>query len=614
MGAASPWVTVMRQFPSLIRRFGRDERGAFAAIFGLMAIVLVALGGAVVDYVSLQQMRNRGQIALDAAALALQPEIFKNPIDVADIKKRAQDLMLDRLAGEHGVVAGLVEPTVDVVNGTLTLEAEMTVPTVFVALVGVHEMNARITSQATRRMLDVEVAMVLDNSGSMGGSRMSNLKTAACNAVNILFYDKDGLGCMLPTGATKNANVKMAVVPFTALVNIGTEYKNATWLDWTSASQLAAYGKILNFDDDDDSSTPFRGPMDRRTLFAETNTAWQGCVEARISPYDTTDDPPDIAERKFIPLFSPDTVIPNNNPNISNNNNYVSDTGGTCAVKTCTQVKSQDSCSKNWFGNWSCYGPSSYTYTKQVGSMTENLYSASCVPADAVALSVDTVGGWTTKTTTVYSLLSERELQERMCKYNGTSLNSSSTNYTCPSAKILPLTEDPKSVLDRINGMVASGNTNIQQGTVWGMHSLTSGEPLTEAEPEAPGQVSKVLIVMTDGKNEPATINTSNDMNGSVYYSWGFRYDGRLGTKAEVSGSKLTTVMDDRTVAACEFAKKHRDIDVYTIGLGASSETKIMLNNCSSGPDFAYFPDSASELNGVFRAIAARLAALRLSQ
>jgi Flp pilus assembly protein TadG len=39
--------------------------------------VLVALSGAVVDYVGLIQTRDRAQIALDAAALALQPRIFE---------------------------------------------------------------------------------------------------------------------------------------------------------------------------------------------------------------------------------------------------------------------------------------------------------------------------------------------------------------------------------------------------------------------------------------------------------------------------------------------------------------------------------------------------------
>ena len=55
----------MRQVPALINRFAKDERGVFAVLFGIMAIVLVALGGATVDYVTLEQTRARAQIALD---------------------------------------------------------------------------------------------------------------------------------------------------------------------------------------------------------------------------------------------------------------------------------------------------------------------------------------------------------------------------------------------------------------------------------------------------------------------------------------------------------------------------------------------------------------------
>ena len=66
-----------------LKRFRADERGVFAIMFGLMAVVLIAMGGAVVDYVSLEQTRNRAQVALDAAALALQPEIFNEAAQYA---------------------------------------------------------------------------------------------------------------------------------------------------------------------------------------------------------------------------------------------------------------------------------------------------------------------------------------------------------------------------------------------------------------------------------------------------------------------------------------------------------------------------------------------------
>ncbi|MCS6758034.1 MAG: hypothetical protein MO852_02205 [Candidatus Devosia euplotis] len=74
----------------------------------------------------------------------------------------------------------------------------MTVPTVFVSLIGVDTLSARIKSQATRKKLALEVAFVLDNSGPMfytgagaNGTRqrMQFLKDAATCATNILFYD-----------------------------------------------------------------------------------------------------------------------------------------------------------------------------------------------------------------------------------------------------------------------------------------------------------------------------------------------------------------------------------------------------------------------------------------
>ncbi|WP_240232344.1 pilus assembly protein [Devosia lacusdianchii] len=606
----------MHRLLALVSRFGRDERGVFAVIFGLMAIVLVALGGAAVDYVTLEQTRSRAQIALDAAVLALQPEIFRTPVNVADIRTRAEALLLQQLDGEFGVVASMGNPQVDVANGQLTLDAQLQVPTTFVALVGVSQLSARIRSQATRRQLNLEVIMVLDNSGSMSGTRMSNLKSAACNAVNILFYDRDGMGCVEPVGPPRNPNLRIGLVPFTSLVNIGTQYANAAWLDWTGASQAASggYSAILNFDDDDTESTPFTGPMDRRTLFSQTGTSWQGCIEARIAPFDTTDDPPDLVTRKFIPLFSPDTY--------NSNNNYLSDTGGTCKPKTCTQVITR-SCSGN---KTNCNGAQSYTYTQSAAGVSTPMGATSCIPAGAATptATVTYPNNSTQVSTRVYNIpLTNRELQSRLCKYNGVTVNSSSTNYTCPSASLLPLTNAPGTVLGRVNAMVASGNTNIQQGAVWGMHALTSGEPITDALPEEPGRVAKIMILMTDGINEPSLITSSSDMNGSVYYSWGFRYDGRLGPntnnalnpKTSVdTAAEVTTAMDNRTKAACEYAKRHRGIEIYTIGLGATASTKLMLTACASSSSHAYFPTNPTQLNEVFRSIADKLSALRLSQ
>ncbi len=592
----------MRRFLDLVVRFRRDEGGMFAVIFGLMAVVLVALSGAVVDYVTLEQSRGRSQIALDAAALALQPEIFDKPLNVADIEDKAEKLLLERLGTAFGASASNIVANANVELGQLTLQADLTVPTSFVSLVGVPRLNARIHSQATRRMLELEVALVLDNSGSMAGTPMSNLKTAACNAVNILFFGKSGT-CAMPSGSpTPNPKVRVSLVPFTHLVNIGTQYANEPWLDWSGKSSISTN----NFDNDDDETTPFKGPVDRRQLFRETNTSWAGCVEARISPFDTTDDPPNTNERLFLPLFSPDTY--------ASTNNYISgDAGGTCKPKTCTQV-TRRTCTGN---KTNCTVNPTYDYTKTHNGVTTPMGTTSCVPAGATPTTTSETypNNSTQVVTSVYNLLTPRERQDRMCKYMGTDQSDSRTNYTCPTATVRPLTGSPSTVLSAINAMVADGSTNIQQGTVWGMHALTNTAPMTEAREAAPGNLSKVMIVMTDGKNDPATVETPGDMNGSTYFSWGFRYDGRLGEREDIdTEAKLTKVMDDRTLAACTFAKEQRGIEIYVIGLNSSTATKAMMTKCASSTAHAYFPTQASQLNSVFEDIAGKLAALRLSQ
>jgi Flp pilus assembly protein TadG len=212
----------MHRFLSLTRRFGRDERGVFAVLFGLMAIVLVALAGAVVDYVALEQTKNRAQIALDAAALALQPRIYD--LTTTQLKPLAQGLVNDRIM-EGGLNDGITAQIDSVVEnedeGSLYLEATVSVPTSFVSLVGVPQLGGVVISEATQGSVDIEVAVALDLSGSMTGSipngqggyttKIASLKTALNQLIELIVQDQQ-----TPTTS------RMALVPYSQAVNAGT--------------------------------------------------------------------------------------------------------------------------------------------------------------------------------------------------------------------------------------------------------------------------------------------------------------------------------------------------------------------------------------------------------
>lgn len=690
----------MPSFANLLRRFARDERGVFAIMFGLIALVLIATAGAVVDYVTLEQTRSRAQIALDAAALALQPEIFKPQVTKATIQERAQALMIERI-GNSEVKASVTGITVDVENGSLLLTAQMTVPTIFVRLLGFNSLTAAILSEATRKKLELEIVMVLDNSGSMKDySRMSSLKEAATCATNILFFDRvnNDTTCTPASGSQQLENVKIGIVPFTTYVNVGASNATKPWIDsvgtlpntlgltvppLTGASPISNdnfFTATPNFK----STNKFTDPVNRLALYDQiTNDKWRGCVEARphtssgSNPtefLDTDDTPAGLGNpaTKYVPLFAPD--MPDTlQASGTALNNYVNDSPPSCdrpaaGGASCTLSETKSGCNSS--GNSCTSSSSKADFKGPTNSVTTgaNAQYVGEYPKSCDCRTWKSTDAWTqasgsgnnrtfTRVRTcnngyIPAGLSDRQLQERLCKYNGAidyTTDSRGPNADCPTQAIMPLGKEPAPVRSAINSMVASGGTNIHEGAAWGFRTLSPGEPFPEGNPYQEA-TSKIMIVMTDGENTAynipaATTNycadTLRTFNGSCYYSaYGFPYNSkntdtesssgtnieRLGSLPSTNGSvastnaQLVTEMNTRTMQTCTNAKA-KGITVYVIGLATSKATQStpavvqnMLTQCASSTSHVFFPESSSELKSVFQKIAGELAALRLAQ
>ena len=117
---------------------------------------------------------------------------------------------------------------------------------------GKTKTTVKATSEITRENKGLELVMVLDNTGSMAGSKLTSLKSAATDLVNILYGDK-----------TTVDNLWIGLVPFSQAVNIGSS--RTSWV----ASDSFSFG----------------------------TTTWDGCVDAReASNRDVTDDPPSVAK------------------------------------------------------------------------------------------------------------------------------------------------------------------------------------------------------------------------------------------------------------------------------------------------------------------------------
>ncbi|KKB08700.1 hypothetical protein VE26_01025 [Devosia chinhatensis] len=677
----------------LIGRFGRDESGVFAVVFGVMAIVLVALSGAVVDYVTLEQTRSRAQTALDAAALALQPEIFEPGYNEEAVRLKAEAIMIERI-GDQRVSARIEDVETVLEDGSLYFRARITMPTIFVSLVGVNSLAAQVEAEATRKKLELEVVMVLDNSGSMKDeSRMTRLVEAARCATYILMYETvvpapgNSNTCIPETGAALVENVRIGIVPFTMFVNVGPDNANKAWMDRTGASSI----HFDNFDNDDDedrlvlTSGAHTFPT-RQALFAATGEAWRGCVVARphvksgteASQYlDTDDTKPTTGDTLFVPMFSPDMAYGTGSNNYINGNaiinssyagNEIYDAPPVCdrPAQGATRCDIEEVRTR-WGSNYAWGSPSLNRGTVHTNSpinfVSSSLYPNAFygnLPPSCACRNPTYTTNWSGTNTRETRLgycnsfvplgLSVRERQERTCKYYGaigSTTFSTGPNADCTRTPILPLTDNPATVINTINAMTAEGGTNIHEGAAWGFRVLSPGEPFPEGN-EYGEATSKVLIIMTDGENTDYNLSnhcnaTMRNLNGKCYNSaYGFPYNsmnskasstsggvverlGRLNNPSEtgavgVSNASLVAEMNTRTAQTCANAKA-AGITVYTIGLATDKVSQstpavvqAMLTNCASTPDRARFPSQSSELKATFEAIANDLSALRLAR
>ncbi len=122
----------MRSDRFKIRAFLDDEDGVFAVLFGLMAIVLFAMAGAVIDYVMWMAAQNAAQDAADAGVLAAAASSVQTDEEVEGIIAGFANPMLERWDG-----LSLAATNYDPVSRRVSAEVRGNIPTYFVQLVGV---------------------------------------------------------------------------------------------------------------------------------------------------------------------------------------------------------------------------------------------------------------------------------------------------------------------------------------------------------------------------------------------------------------------------------------------------------------------------------------------
>ena len=266
-----------------MRNFVRDTQGSTITVVAVALFMILGVASLSIDALYLYVLKDRLQTTADVAALAAVQDIEdQDQAKATAIEYATKNMDTD----DHGEVLSLGDvviggwdpdtriftPNADPANAVrVTTRREQVnnnpAGLFFARVLGRDEVDLSAQATAAFEPRKVELAMVLDNSGSMDmfGGSMQYLIDAADQLLDMMFQGEPTLD-----------ESRISIVPFRALAHLGTEYA-----DWLSGAAPAN---------------------------------WNGCFLARFEPvggepYRLTDSPP--ADVPFDP--APDTTTSNRN-------------------------------------------------------------------------------------------------------------------------------------------------------------------------------------------------------------------------------------------------------------------------------------------------------------
>ena len=291
------------------KKFRRDESGAVFVFFALALFPILGLVGAALDYARTSAARVRLQAAIDAGVLFAARD--SQSLTEAQVDQRIRDAVMANLNGKV-----VISPSAIVIthgNRTVTVAATTGVETSILKIAGINSMAIGANTSVAWGTNDIEIALALDNTGSMNSSnKLKELKKALCGDANCAFPSPtSGFIKIMKDAATYDGQIKISLVPFDTGVRMPQSIQNtvnaATTVSTTFSNTGAGYCNSnpttakryswFRFADRDKDTTASNKNASNVTVGTgcgvgrATPATWQGCVWDRdqVSNFDTKD-------------------------------------------------------------------------------------------------------------------------------------------------------------------------------------------------------------------------------------------------------------------------------------------------------------------------------------
>ena len=620
-----------RALRAFTRRMADDARGNVAMLFGLSLPVLILMTVGGVDIHRASTVRVNLQDALDAATLAAARSPYTTNTDLQRVglaSLRANLKAYPSITLREADTSFVLNSD-DVVIASSKVDVTTLVANIFLPPYGKFmddTLPVGAHSEVDRSSRNIEVALALDVSGSMGGQKLLDLKAAAKDLVDLIVQ---------PVQTPYYS--KVALVPWSYSVNPGS-YLNAVRGTVTGSTNITA--AVINFTGTQKTITAATKarPVVITSAghgFANNDVVWitgvSGMTQLNNKPYTVRNKTTDTFE------------LYNLAGNRVDGRTYSTHSGSTGRVQKCQN----NDCSITVTSNSHQLANNDYVYftdivgmvdtngnsvvngkTFLVGNVTTNTFTID--PPDGQSITPYTSNGrsWCAQPGCTYyafdnedgnlathkisSCVTERTGSEAYTDAAPTGSARVGRHYpdmngSCLGSTIQPLSSSISGIKTNIDALAVSGSTAGQIGIGWGWYMVApnfgSLWPSSAAAAYNTAETLKAVIIMTDGEfNAPYCSGvTARGYNAASSASNNCDPD-----NGEPYGQSR---------ALCD-AMKVKGIVVYTVGfqITAGGGAENLLQYCASTPSGFYNAGSGTELSAAFNAIGRDITKLRISR
>ncbi len=573
------------RFRAAVKSILRDTRGSVLPIMAAAFVPTAAMIGGGIDFGRAYLANSKLQGAVDSAALAAVRAKQLTINSTGESENIGKDYMRANFpVGYLG--ADLTNQQVQVSETDNLVKAEVsasgTIETTLLRLVGIDTLP--IAAQAVAEASDtlpnsVEALLVLDNTGSMEGARMTALKKASKSFVDVIYGNKES-----------RDGFAVGILPYNTMVNVGrlvraqdasmvqerpgfTDISTSDALGWKGC--VFADPTVKNISDD-------RFTMDTGAFDLGSNMPGEGGMP-RLEPF------------VYPPIFVDSFQNVNNRYKIPESRRDKFFEIPTVKNRLIKQ-----------FGNDIC----KHTVT---GNDRECDKTNAVISFDRLPDKSDYVNA------RAYN------------HYSGNKTNSSpnsqwgaSPNYQCPS-QALPLSYSVtkaglRKYIDDENAALLPGTGTFHNPAMTWAYRLMSRDDIFPRTRPANVPVKRVVIFMTDGNFDSR--DDGRKVGGSTILDTAYTAYGTYEDRKIISSTNREQTIDHlarRFAKTCE-AMKGEGIEIYTIAFALDTgtqgnATREMFRTCATDRNTHFFSAaSGNDLNDAFVTIASELVNLRLTK